>query len=153
MNFDDRFKMNVIKRRFREFLCTEVILSVLATLANIFLGITQRYHLVIFLGIMILAFMGVSIWQMRRCYYDIRDILLHYKLNFIAYMMFAVLSLVVCLIFPGMLFTWLFSITKFLKYLGFGQIVSLLIFHLSGIVAILVSPLGANDEIREYEEY
>lgn len=153
MNFNDRFKKKVIKRRFREFLCTEVILSVLATLANIFLGITQRYHLVIFLGIMILAFMGVSIWQMRRCYYEIQDLKEHYKLNFIAYMMFVVLSLVVCLIFPGMLFTWLFSITKFLKYLGFAQIVSLLIFHVFGIVAILVSPLGANDEIQEYEEY
>lgn len=135
---------NVIFRRFVELLFTEVILSLIVTTLNVAKLLTTQIELFIALFLGVCTFVLINIFQMRHCYFDLKNKTQYYSSNFTAYTIFIILQIIVYICSDVYMFTWLFAITKCAKYLFWGLpvIVAVMIFHLIGISTILVSPIG-----------
>ena len=149
MDFD--FKKNIVIRRLVELLLTEALLSVLATILNVTGLVTQRYALVILLGAFIILFVVLNVRNMRKCFYDVRDNKTHYLMNFIAYGVFVVVNVGVYLVLPSTVHTWFFSLTKILCFLDIEYFVSFTVFHIIGVLAVIVAPAGMVDKILRWE--
>ncbi len=129
-------------KRLIELFLPMVLLSAAATLLNIVGLASQRYIVFGVLLVFQIVFLSINIKEMRKCYAVLADTRLHYKVNFGAYGIFAAANFVLYFLLPHTYYTWCFALTKMLVVMGAGKILSFLEFHLVGIVAILVSPVG-----------
>ena len=134
----------VIIRRFFELLVTSAAISAAVTMLNIseILNTKNRLFFGLFAGVIIFVFLNVR--MMRHCYFDLKNKRLYYFSNLAAYLLFAAAGFVSSLFLPNVLYTCIFVVTKFVKYL-FSDIpayYSVLIFHAIGLSAVFLAPLG-----------
>lgn len=97
--------------------------------------------------ILTLVYVILNVLMLRRCYYDIMGIRDYYTGNVVAYLVFAIINIVVCILFNDVIYTWLFAITKFARFFGenVSKIESALIFHLIMLMVIFVAPVGMKE--------
>lgn len=136
--------LKVIAQRFVELMFTSVVLSVIAVILNITGAIKIETALFLVLLLFSLLFMCLNIKLMRLCYFDLMDRTVHYVSNLAAYLLFAAVGYAVYFFCSSEVYSWMFEITKFAKYssLGADTPVSALLFHVVGIVSVLVAPIG-----------
>lgn len=130
-------------RRFFELLLTSIILSVTVTWLNTagILSTKQDLFSGTFIGTAIFVF--INIRMLRHCYFDLRSNPRYYLLNLAAYLLFTALGFVIYNFCPDEIYTWIFAITKFVKYINnLPTFYSALTFHCIGILTIFLAPLG-----------
>lgn len=134
----------VIIRRFWELFLVNTAISVFLTLLNLGEFLTGQNSLFFGMLIGITVFVTVNFRMLRCCYFDLRNNFLYYTTNIAAYLLFALLSAFVYLLFPSEIYTWLFAVTKFLKYTNTPLAVpySAAVFHLIGFSVIFLAPIG-----------
>ena len=78
---------------------------------------------------------------------------MYFLINISAYLLFAILSFVVYA-FSNEWFTWMFAITKFVRYsnAALATHYSALLFHLLGILMILFAPAKMNWVFESHDE-
>lgn len=101
------------------------------------------------IGMIILTILYVllNVNMLRRCYYDIMGIIDYYTGNIIAYLVFATINIIMCVLCSDVVYTWIFAITKFARYFGenISKMESALLFHLIMLMVILVAPFGMKE--------
>ncbi len=142
--FDFRTKCVITLRRFIELMISVAALSAVVTLFTRIRLSTSYTVFIISLAIGFVFFLGANIWQMRSCFFDLRNLKLFYTLNLIAYAAFAIVNIAVLLFCPTNVFTWTFLISKTISFIftDVSEICAVLIFHGIGIVSVLLSTLG-----------
>ncbi len=132
----------LIKLRFFEilFICIGIsaLLSCLAAIGLLFNGIL----LAVWSVVGTTAFMLINIKMLRNCYCDLRNKPVYYIANTAAYLIFTAVNAIAYEIFSTEIYAWLFSITKFTKYI-YTEIpadISLFIFHCIGLAGIFIAP-------------
>lgn len=134
----------LIQRRLAELLIAGAICSVIPALIQLsddsFFSELVSYAL---LGCVIL-FVGYNIKCLRESYYAFRGKIKYYKGNYIAYAIYALIGILVYECFGETVYTFLFSITKVVKYFGVvnSTLLSAMIFHLIMCGVIIAAPAG-----------
>lgn len=105
-----------------------------------------------------LIFMAWNVLMLRRCYAELADDVNYYVVNLCAYGAFALINLIAYIFLPTDGYTWIFVITRFLRYsnLGISTPVGIILFHIITAVSIFFAPLGMNwifEAQREAEEF
>ncbi len=137
----------LITRRFIEVtgLCTlfSVILAMMSRSSNTMVNGLVPISMII----LTLVYVLLNVLMLRRCYYDIMGIRDYYIGNVLAYLIFAVINIVVCILLNDVIYTWLFAITKFARFFGenISKIESALIFHLIMLMVVFVAPVGMKE--------
>lgn len=134
----------IIVRRFLELFFVNTAISAILTLLNIGKVLAGQNSVILGMFVGIAAFVTVNFRMLRHCYFDLRDSFLYYITNIAAYLLFAMLSALVYLVFSSEIYTWLFAMTKFLKYTNIALSVpySAAVFHLIGFLVIFIAPIG-----------
>lgn len=135
-------KRYVVYRRVAELLLPSIVLSFLITILNIAGLVVQRTGVVLMISAFALAFTIFNFKNLRKCYFDIRNKKLFFMLNFLSNIIFACVNFAVLIFAKNEVYTWLFSITKGLKFLDVDVIYSILLFHFVQLICIIVSPIG-----------
>ena len=112
------------------------------TILNIAGLVVERVGVVFMISAFVLAFTIFNFKNLRKCYFDIRNKKLFFMLNFLSNIIFACVNFVVLIFAKNEVYTWLFSITKGLKFLDIDVIYSILLFHFVQLICIIVSPIG-----------
>lgn len=116
--------------------------------------VNTQNSMLLFLSLGAALFLYVNVRMMRDCYYDIRGGMYYFVGNYAAYLIFMAVSLLLYFFGGSGIFTWLFAITKFVRYTGGGvsNLVSTLIFHAVMLLSVLLAPLGMKQQILMYED-
>ena len=147
-------KRYLIIRRFTEMLLWTVFLSIISIFLN-FSGIAgSQKMLMVCLSAGVVVFIGINLHMLKQCFFDLRDKKLYYFTNYIAYLFYAAVSIIIYAIGGNTVYAWIFAITKFMRYSSFGisTPLSALIFHLIMLLVIAVAPLGMNWIFTEDED-
>lgn len=125
----------VVIRRFFELLITNLLISLLITIANVGELLATKAELSNGLLIGTALFLFINVRMLRNCYFDLEGKSGYYISNAIAYLFFA--------------------LTKFIKYANFqiSTLASVCIFHIIGILLIFIAPLGMEEIINKKLEY
>ena len=93
-----------------------------------------------------LVYWIINVCILRRCYFDLKNKSLYYLVNYAAYAAFMLIGICIYYIGNSEVYAWLFSITKFARYSGYGinTFASAMIFHTIMLITIPVSPIGMN---------
>lgn len=142
MNLPVFKKRFVVYRRVAELLLPCVALSFLITILNIKGLVLKRNSVVLMISALVIAFSIFNFTNLRKCYFDIRNKKLFFMLNFLSHAIFAGINFLVLMFANGVVYTWLFSITKGLKFLNVNLIYSVLLFHLLQLICIVAAPIG-----------
>lgn len=147
-----RIIKNVIIRRFMELLILHIILSSFMISLNVLEVISEPNEM--FLGMLfgVIVFVVIHIRMMRLCFFDLNNKLAHYISNYLAYLIFMAINLIMCRFCENEIYVWLFSITTFAAYIPDFMISSFdsaLIFHGILILAIILAPLGMRRVLRQ----
>lgn len=134
----------IIVRRFLELFFVNAAISAILTILNIGKVLARKDTLLLGMFVGIAVFVIMNFRMLRRCYFDLKNRFLYYTANIAAYFLFALLSAFVYLVFSSKIYTWLFAVTKFLKYTKIALSVpySAAIFHLIGFSVIFIAPIG-----------
>ena len=135
-------KRLVIFRRVAELLLPSIVFSVLITILNITGLVVKRHNVVFMISVFVVAFSIFNFTNLRKCYFDLRNKKLFFVLNLLSQAIFTAVNFTVLVIAESEVYTWLFSITKGLKFLNVDLIYSVLIFHFIQLICIIVSPIG-----------
>lgn len=135
--------MKRIFRRFNEMLLCSVLLSAILMLfdsAGVFPRNQLSYTAV--LAVASVFYVGYIIKRLRRYYKRTKKRRNYYIKSYIAYGIFAVLSLAIYLIFGQTVFAWLFCVTMPFYYILYGVplFAAILIYHAFMLVVILLAP-------------
>lgn len=137
--------LRVTLRRFGElmvksFLCSSIITAAFDTLE---LFPSEKPVMLTFLCAGALVFFIINIVKLRYCYYDLKGQKEYYAANFIAYFLFMLAGLITISI-NNFAYTWVFGITKFLRFTESGppKYLSAAIFHAVMLLAIVCAPVG-----------
>ena len=86
----------------------------------------------------------LNVFMLRRCYFDLKDKSLYYLVNYASYAAFIFFGICIYYIGNKEVYAWLFSITKFARYSGYGisTFTSAMIFHTIMLITIYLSPIG-----------
>lgn len=135
--------LKTVARRLFELFFTSAAFSAALTVLNTEEILDGNIRFLPIVYIFAALFMIVNFIMMRNCYCDLRDNRLFWILNFSAYLIFLILSFSVFLC-SSKTYTWLFAITKFLRYTDTNITVvqSAAVFHLVGIAAVFLAPIG-----------
>lgn len=141
--------INNIKRialfRTLELTISSIVLSVVLVWLNVVGYVTSSK----FMGLILMAgamiFYVYNIMRMRLCYFAVRNKKLYYASNIIAYIIFAVISMIIYFVFGMGIYTWFFGIFRFLRYVidGVGNPFAVIVFHLFGILSVFAATIGA----------
>ncbi len=136
--------LRVTLRRFGElmvkcFLCSSIITA--AFEFDIFPS--EKPVMLTFLCAGALVFFIINIIKLRCCYFDLKGQKEYYCANFIAYFFFMLAGLITIYI-SNFAYTWVFGITKFLRFTESGppKYLSAAIFHAVMLLAIICAPIG-----------
>ena len=138
-------------RRFAEIIFTNFIISGFITLLNKMEILVERGHIISVLLIGAVIFFIVNIRMFRNCYFDMGKFHKeYYIINTGAYLLFAIICTAVYFLGTGEVYTWLFSITKLIRYTvnEIDTHYSALFFHFIGLATVFLSPIGI-----KYVEY
>ena len=134
----------VAKKRFKEILVINIILSAFLTMIN-FIGVLKlRQHIFAAASGFVFLSMAANIHLMRDCYYDLRNKLRYYAANYLAYIAFYIINLLVGALFDSNVYAWLFSIPKFARFshLRWSSIQSATLFLVLMLVSVHIAPIG-----------
>ena len=106
------------------------------------------------LNIIPFVFLAINIVMLRSCYVAFLGKKQYYTVNLYAYAMFAVVNIGAYIILPIDGYTWLFVITKILRYSRLELIppVGIMIFHLLLFFSVFLAPIGMSWVHRSAEE-
>lgn len=143
--------IKVAIRRFFELLILCVALSASLTFLNMAGVLATERSLRISLIIGVVVFMVLNTMMLKLCYFAMRNNLNYFAVNTFVYLLFTALSLAIHFLCSNNCYTWLFAITKFVKYSNFhfDTIQSALIFHSIGLLTIILSPIGMSWVFKE----
>ncbi len=145
-------KRLVVYRRVAELLLTCIVFSFLITILNV-TGLMVKRNIVVFMILAFeVAFTILNFKNLRKCYFDIRNKKLFFMLNFLSHAIFAGVNFIFLLFAKNEVYTWLFSITKGLKYIDVELIYSVLLFHFIQLICIIVSTIGMEWIFDENDE-
>lgn len=147
--FKKRF---VIYRRVAELLLPCIVLSLLITFINITGLVVKRNSVVFMVSAFIAVFTIFNFNNLRKCYFDMRNKKLFYLLNFLSNAIFAGINFAFLVFAKNEIYTWLFSITKVLKFLDVGVVYSVLLFHSIQLICTVVSTIGMKWVFDENDE-
>lgn len=135
-------KRFVVYRRVAELLLPSIVFSFLITILNITALVVKRNSVVFMIMAFVVVFTIFNFTNLKKCYFDIRNKKLFFMLNFLSHAIFAAVNFAVLLFAKKEVYTWLFAITKGLKFLDVNLIYSVLLFHFIQLICIIVSPIG-----------
>lgn len=135
----------IIILRFFEIFFIEALISAVIAGLSVMNAITDLYALISVLFIGIFLFMGLHFLLLRSSFTESPGNLIYFVINLTAYALFAFCTLYACKAFPSDVYTWLFAVTKFMRYIlgGASTFLSAVIFLLTGFFMIFAAPLGA----------
>ncbi len=141
----------VVIRRFFELLITNFLISLLIIIANVGEILATKAELSKGLLIGTALFLFINVRMLRNCYFDLEGKSGYYLSNAIAYLLFALLSIFLYFFTTDEIYTWLFALTKFIRYTNFqvSTFISVCTFHIIGIFLIFIAPLGMAEIINE----
>ena len=151
----NKFILYAAYKRFMEIAGSCVLLSaVLSFLCKISALPDGSRELVVGLYIAVALFVAINIWMMRACYYVLRDTKVYFIVNYGAYFVFGLITVLAYKLFSSEAFTWLFAITKFARYtnLYLPTAYSVTIFHTVMGIVIFLAPIGMSWVHRSAEE-
>ena len=152
-----KFIVYAAYRRFLEIVVSCVLLSsVISFLCKCNALPDGSRELVIGLYITAVLFVGINIWMMRGCYYELRDTKVYFIVNYSAYIVFGLITILAYKLFTAELYTWFFAITKFARYtnLYLNTVYSAMVFHVVMVITIFLAPIGMSwVHIRAEEKY
>lgn len=140
-----KFILYAIYKRFMEITGSCVLLSVIISfLCKINALPDGSRELVIGLYIAAALFAVANIWMMRACYYVLKNTKRYFLVNYSAYFVFGLVTVIAYKLFSAEAFTWLFAITKFARYtnLYLSTVYSAALFHIIMGIAIPIAPVG-----------
>lgn len=138
--------MNSITRlsiqRFFELLLIEITLSVMAMLFNLSDLCETQAGLVISMSLCVIIYVIINVLLLRECFLYLESRNAYYKSNLIAYIAFVAVSMFTYIFGGNAVYTWLFSITKFIAYSAqnFTSFASLVVFHFIMLLTIFAAP-------------
>ena len=96
--------------------------------------------------------------MLRRCYAFLVNKKCYYIVNCVAYAVFVIINAGAYFLLPTDGYTWIFVVTKFLRYsnLGVSTPVGIALFHTVIVVSVFIAPIGMgwikrrDTEAREY---
>lgn len=134
----------ITARRFAELFILNLGISVIITVLSIMDVLDTQNKLFTALVIGVILFMSINTIMLRQCFFDLENRNFFYITNIIAYLAFALLSIILYCNLSDELYTWMFAITKIAHFSVFNvpNFFSALLFHCIGIMATLVSPFG-----------
>ena len=135
-------KRFVVYRRVAELLLPSIVCSLLITIFNITGLVVKRNDVFFMILAFVLVFTIFNFKNLRNCYFDLRNKKLFFVLNFLSHAIFAGVNFAVLVFAKNEVYTWLFSITKVLKFRGMDVIYSVLIFHSIQLMCIIASTIG-----------
>ncbi len=140
-----RNNITIIIHRFLELFISNLIISSFITILYLIgvLGTRAGVCLALIAGTVVFFFLNVK--MLRYYFYDLKkNTRLYYILNITAYLIFAFISFIIYVLGPSELYTWLFAITKLIKFTANGVAThySALFFHSIGLALIFLIPLG-----------
>lgn len=147
--FKKRF---VVYRRVAELLLSSIFFSLIITFLNITGRVVNRISIFLMISVFVLVFTINNFRNLRECYCDIRDKKSFFILNFLSHAIFAGINFVVLFFANSEVYTWLFSITKGLRFLYVDVIYSVLLFHFIQLLCIIVSTIGMEWVFDENDE-
>lgn len=139
-----KINLEIIFFKVFELLILSIVLSAIGTVLNLFGVIIARYEVLLLLTALSLIFLICNIISVKTSYLDlVHNLSLCYNLNFSAYIIFGMINASVYVIFPKTVYTWMFSIMKFMRYSPFAlsTVYSAVVFHFINLLAILITPL------------
>lgn len=141
----------VVIRRFFELLITNLLLSIFIITVNVVGILATKTELSFGLVTGTVVFLYINVRMLRNCYFDLDGKLEYYTSNAIAYLLFAVLNVLSYFFVADEIYTWFFALTKFIVYTNYeiSSFISLCLFHIVGIISILLSPIGMKGFIYE----
>ncbi|MBQ8764908.1 MAG: hypothetical protein IJZ12_03185 [Clostridia bacterium] len=152
-----KFILYAAYRRFMEIAGSCVLLSaVISFLCKCNALPDGSGELVIGLYIATAIFIVINIWMMRGCYYELKDTKVYFIVNYSAYIVFGLITILAYKLFSAEVYTWLFAITKFARYtnLYLPTVYSAAIFHAIMVIGIFLAPIGMSwVHIRAEEKY
>lgn len=106
------------------------------------------------LNIIPFVFLAINIVMLRNCYVAFLGRKQYYTVNLCAHAIFAVVNIGAYIMLPVDGYTWLFVITKILRYSKFELIppMGIMIFHLLLFFSVFLSPIGMSWVHRSAEE-
>ena len=137
--FKKRF---VVYRRVTELLVLSVFLSLIITILNVTGMVAKRTNIFLMISAFVMVFTFFNFRNLRNCYCDMRNKKLFFILNFLSNAIFAAVNFAVLMLANSEVYTWLFSITKGLRFIYVDIIYSVLIFHFIQLLCIVVSTIG-----------
>ena len=98
--------------------------------------------LVISMSLGVIIYVIINVLLLRECFLYLESRHAYFKVNLIAYLAFALVSLITYLFGGNMAYTWLFSITKFIAYSAqdITSVTSLIVFHFIMLLTIIAAP-------------
>ena len=147
-------KRYVVYRRVAELFLASIVLSAITIILNVSELVLKRNHIFIMIMFFAAVFTFINFTNLRNCYFDLRNKKLFYTLNFLSQAIFLGINLFFLIFEKNKIYTWLFAVTKALKFIDINIVYSVLIFHLIQMVCIVVSPIGMGwifEEIAEDE--
>lgn len=150
-----KFILYAAYRRFMEIAGSCVLLSaVISFLCKINALPDGSRELVIGLYIAAALFIVINVWMMRACYYVLRNTKQYFLINYGAYFVFGLITVLAYKLFSAEAYTWLFAVTKFARYtnLYLPTVYSATIFHVVMGIAIPIAPIGMSWVHRHAEE-
>lgn len=152
MNSPDFKKRYVVYRRIAELLMFSIVLSVMITFLNISGLVVKRNSVVLMISAFVIVFTVFNFINLRNCYFDMCDKKLFFILNFLSHAIFAGVNFAFLAFAKNEVYTWLFSITKGLKFLDVDVVYSVIIFHFIQLMCIIVSTIGMEWIFDENDE-
>ena len=134
------FIKNVFTKRLLTLLMMTLSISfILAVLIQMVFYI--RYEAIILLGAALIFFVLNSVRFSRWFYLSLKGSVLYYKTTIIIHFVFAMINFLCYLFIPNMIYSWIFLLAKFLKFIipGYSDILSMLVFHGVLLLTALVS--------------
>lgn len=141
-----------------EILFIDIILSFFVTF--VFIGkiaAESNINLILGTGATATIFFVINIYMLRNMYMDIES-KFYFISNYIAYFIFVAVNIMVCRFLSAEVYTVLFGITKFVRFIPYNisNIESAALFHGVMFVIITIIPLifrGINDDLNEFIEH
>ena len=132
----------VVYRRLTELFLPCIVFSVIITMLNVSGMVVKRINVVIMILVCMSIFTIYNFFNLRKCYFDLCNKKLYFTLNFLSYAIFAMVNMLFYVFAPNEAYTWLFSITKALTFVGINTIYSVLLFHFVELICIFASMIG-----------
>ena len=133
---------SIFTRTLLEILATNVFLSIIVAFIHT-RGVVNVLAITLCLFAATAVFLFLYVRRLRKSFFKFSSWKWYLITNLSAYAAFAVLTVVLHLLLPTVVYTWLFCLTKFITYIfSVPRLVSIFVYHLLGFAAIFISPVG-----------